>query len=342
MKKTVFCIVAAGIACAATLSGVGCGEKSSPEMISVYAPDGAPALALANVIKEQGDNGNFSFHIVDSKIIAQQVSGTHPASDVCILPVNVAAKVLGDGQTYQMLGTVTNGNMYFLSKGTETVLTLENLKTALMGKTVGVVQLTNVPGLTLQSVLRANHADYQILTNSTAAAVDKINLKPIQDPAAEVVPVGDCDYFLCPEPLASAKVAATEGKPVSLKMSGSLQELYGGQDGYPQAVVVVKKSVIENGKQNVEQLMQAFAESSEFLDKTPPEEVLSLLADKYTAGMTPSLNAKNLTAEVIKNCSVKFTSSADCKDRTLEFLSRLHEIDGNVVSTVADEFFYLG
>jgi len=54
MKKTVFCIVAAGIACAATLSGVGCGEKSSPEMISVYAPDGAPALALANVIKEQG------------------------------------------------------------------------------------------------------------------------------------------------------------------------------------------------------------------------------------------------------------------------------------------------
>lgn len=98
MKKTVFCIVAAGIACAATLSSVGCGEESSPEMISVYAPDGAPALALANVIKEQGDNGNFSFHIVDSKIIAQQVSGTNPASDVCILPVNVAAKVLGDGQ----------------------------------------------------------------------------------------------------------------------------------------------------------------------------------------------------------------------------------------------------
>ncbi|MDE6274222.1 MAG: hypothetical protein K2L87_04160 [Clostridiales bacterium] len=343
MKKFISVMFAAAVCSAAVLGGAACGEEPSTAPISVYAPDGAPALALANAVNECKGDAAYDFHIVSSNVIAQQVTGESPVADVCILPVNAASKTIGNGQVYQMLGTVTNGNMYFLSKTEGVTLTLKNLGATLIGKTVGVVQLTNVPGLTLQSVLKANNLAYQILTNNTAAAADKINLKPIQDPAAEVTPAGDCNYYLCPEPLASTKVAATKGKPVALHMAGDLQQLYGGSDGYPQAVLVAKKSLLEDKDANarIQKLIGYIAESGEYLENAEPQAVVDLLADKYTAGMTPSLNANNLTKTVIKNCSVRFTKSSDSKDKVVAFLRSLKEIDDTAVSEVADEFFYV-
>ena len=181
---------------------------ASSNTYTVYAPDGAPALALANAI--QNSTGNlFDYHIVAATTIAAQVTGENPSADFCVLPVNAAAKLLGNGQRYQMLGTVTNGNMYFLGAGEQTTLTSENLGAALKGKVVGVVQLTNVPGLTFRTVLEEKNIPYEILTNDTAKKdPDKVYLKAIANPASEVTPVGGCDYYLCAEPVASAKVSA--------------------------------------------------------------------------------------------------------------------------------------
>ena len=180
----------------------------SSNSYTVYAPDGAPALSLVNAIKESTGT-TFEYHVVAANTIAAQVTGENPAADFCILPVNAAAKVLGNGQKYKMLGTVTNGNMYFLGAGEQTTLTSENLATALKGKTIGVVQLANVPGLTLRCVLEAYGIEYVILGNDTQATdSNKVYLKAIQDAASGVTPAGGCDYYLCPEPAASAKVSA--------------------------------------------------------------------------------------------------------------------------------------
>ena len=174
---------------------------------TVYAPDGAPALSLANAIQSGTDS--FSYHIVAASAIQTQVTGENPAADFCVLPVNVAAKLLGNGQKYQMLGTVTHGNMYFLGAGEQATLTAENLATALKGKIIGVVQLANVPGLTLRCVLEEKNIPYEILGNdSKVTDKNKVYLKAIQDAATGVTPAGGCDYYLCPEPAASAKVSA--------------------------------------------------------------------------------------------------------------------------------------
>ena len=182
------------------------GESS--ETYTVYAPDGAPALSLANAIHE---GGNFEYHIVAANTITVQVTYEDASknADFCVLPVNAAAKLLGNGQKYQMLGTVTNGNMYFLGAGEQVTLTKQNLATALKGKTIGVVQLSNVPGLTLRCVLEENNIPYEILGNdATAGDSDKVYLKAIADAATGVIPAGGCDYYLCPEPAASQKVSA--------------------------------------------------------------------------------------------------------------------------------------
>lgn len=180
---------------------------------TVYAPDGAPALALANAVRNSTGN-LFEYHIVAGASIAAQVTfeDADKNADFCILPVNAAAKILGNGQRYRMLGTVTNGNMYFLGAGEQTALTAENLKTALKGKTVGVVQLTNVPGLTFRAVLETAGIEYEILGNDLPSRGDKVYLKAIQTPASDITPAGGCDYYLCAEPVASAKVAAFQKK----------------------------------------------------------------------------------------------------------------------------------
>ena len=53
--------------------------------------------------------------MIDAQAVAGYVTGASPAADYCVLPVNLASKLLGSGDAYRMLGTVTNGNLYFLT-----------------------------------------------------------------------------------------------------------------------------------------------------------------------------------------------------------------------------------
>lgn len=185
------------------------GAATSDVTYTVYAPDGAPALALANAVSQSQESTLFDFHIVASDTIGAQVSGETPAADFCILPVNAASKLLGTGEKYKMLGIVTNGNIFLLTTGDNAVITSENLS-SLVGKTVGVVQLPNVPGLTFRAVLDKYDIAYQVLGNDNAPAADKVNLKAMD--ATNVTPAGGCDYYLCPEPAATTKINATAGK----------------------------------------------------------------------------------------------------------------------------------
>ena len=305
---------------------------------SVYAPDGAPALALVNAIEDGSDA--FEYHVVDSSTIQTYVTGEEPAADFCILPVNAASKILGTGTVYQMLGTVTNGNLFFLSAEDNEDLTQENLST-LVGKSVGVVQLPNVPGLTLQAVLNKYGIDYQIVGNDGEKAEDKVNLIAF-DPA-NVTPAGGCDYYLCPEPAASTKIKGTASAAKPFRMAGDLQELYGGEEGYPQAVLVAKKAVLEGDEGDrsaVETMLSYMKESGTYLETVTPETVLSALDGVRTEGLSASFNANNLTSEVIANCSVRFTTASACKQRVNAFLEELIAVNESAAKAVSDAFFY--
>ena len=338
MKKVFSGLMALAMSAAMIAALAACTpERKDDAVYTVYAPDGAPALALANAIDKTEET--FEYHIVASSTIAAQVTGSDPAADFCVLPVNAAAKLLGTGETYKLLGTVTNGNMYFLTTGDNAPVTKESLS-SLTGKTVGVVQLSNVPGLTFQAALKAAGVSYQTLTSETQPASDKVNLKPIQDASSGVTPAGGCDYYLCPEPAASAKVKGTASSPDPLKPAGSLQELYGDGTGYPQAVLVAKTEVIASDAAAVEAMIGYMEGSAQFLANTPAADVVALLDGKYTEGMTPSLNANNLTDEVIANCSVRFTAAQDCKTAVNAFLAELIAIDPAFTSAVADVFYY--
>ncbi len=339
MKHPVSLALGAIFLGAAALGLAACKQDAdTAKTYSVYAPDGAPALALVNAIEDKAEK--FEYHVVDSSTIQTYVTGEEPAADFCILPVNAASKILGTGTVYQMLGTVTNGNLFFLSAEDNEDLTQDNLST-LVGKSVGVVQLPNVPGLTLQAVLNKYGIDYQIVENGGEKAEDKVNLIAF-DPA-NVTPAGGCDYYLCPEPAASTKIKGTASAAKPFRMAGDLQELYGGEEGYPQAVLVAKKTVLEGDKTDkdvVKTMLSYMEDGNAYLKTVTPETVLSALDGVRTEGLSASFNANNLTSEVIANCSVRFTTASACKERVNSFLEELIAVNESAAKAVSDAFFY--
>ena len=121
--------------------------------LTVYMPDGAPALSMAKLMAEDTETDGFAYKVVAPSLIASKVTNKEMANnaDFCVLPVTAASKLLGTGEKYQMLGVVTHGNLFLISKDGKQ-FTAENLST-LKGKKVGVLQIKEVPGLTFKTVL---------------------------------------------------------------------------------------------------------------------------------------------------------------------------------------------
>ncbi len=348
MKKLftgMMCVAMCGVA---VLGAAACGDddrsRGHGTTFSLYAPDGAPALALANLLDGEksavdGDNFDFDVHVVNATTIQTYVAGETPKADFCILPVNAAGMLLGTGATYQMLGTVTNGNLYFLKDGTKELpdLTAENIAEALQGKIMGVIQNEQVPGLTLRVVLQKYNVPYEDAAEGGPQAADKLTLAPCTP--EQVVPPTGYDYYLCPEPAATTKIGATQGK---LAAAGSLQTLYGGENGYPQAVLVAKNSVISENKAAVEKVVSYMQGAAQYLQTAEAATLSELLAEKRTAGMEAAFSEAQLNPTVLANCSVRFTKAADCKQAVKEFLTKFNEVKAGVTKVPEDGFFYAG
>ena len=133
--------------------------------IIVCMPDGAPALALAQLLHEDTADDGITYKVVNSSLIASKVTykDMDENADLCVLPVTAASKLLGSGEKYEMLGVVTHGNLYLISKDGKQVsaASIGDLK----GKTVGVLQINQVPGLTFKAVLNKYGLPYSEISN---------------------------------------------------------------------------------------------------------------------------------------------------------------------------------
>lgn len=337
MKKFLALVVSV-LMCVCLAAGVTACGKSDPA-VAVYMPDGAPALAVAQLMAEDNQfETEVEYTVVDSTTITTYVTGENPKADICILPVNSASKLLGTGAVYKMLGTVTHGNLFMLKKAGGEDITADNLEN-LVGKTVGVINLAAIPGLTIKLILNDNDISYNVVGNDGAVAEDKVNLKAVE--AEEVLPTNsDCDYFIVPEPAATTKVSATGGK---LAFASDLQELYGSYNGYPQAVLVAKNSLIESQPEFIEEFMTAIADNASWLlsESTAAETVVNAVQAHLTEGLSPTFSAQNLSKDVIANCAINFVKSAYCKEEVNAILKKIIAVDASMAEEVAESFYYV-
>lgn len=307
-------------------------EEATPESVTIVAPDGAPALSLAKLLYEDTDEDERTYQVVDSSTISTYVTGEDPAADICVLPVNLASKLLGTGETYQMVGASTHGNLYIISATTTEEITKDNIS-SLAGKTVGVVNLVNVPGLIFKSILTDSGLEYNEVGNDGEKSADKVNLVAVD--GASVVPTDGIDYFVAPEPAATTKV----NKVAAFNFVGDLQALYGDGDGYVQAVMVVKTEYINDYSNYISAFLKEVSENAEWISSAEATVVVDAVTSHLTEGMTPTFTANNLNAQVIEHCNLAFTYAKDCTAATNEIIEKFISINSSAAKTVSDSFF---
>ena len=333
LKKwmALFCAAVCGVGCAVGFSA--CGEDTIDKEVTVYMPDGAPALALAGLMyKDLADDG-VSYFVTKADAITSKVTYKDEAenADFCVMPLNAASKLLGDGSRYVMLGAVTHGNLYIISKS-ETVYTRDNLS-ALVGKKVGVLQINNVPGLTFKTVLNNCGIAWAETTNEGTVYEDKVNLFPIAD--ATAVGTMDAECFVIAEPAATAQ--AKKG----YNIVGDLQALYGGENGYPQAVLVGKKEIVEEHSEWTGNFVEDVKGSIDWLKGATGEQIVSAINGHLDSTLQESsLKAPLLTADVIGRCGVRYVSALACIQQVETLLEGFIAI--NPQSTVLPQAAFFG
>ncbi|MBR2441991.1 MAG: ABC transporter substrate-binding protein [Clostridia bacterium] len=312
----------------------GCQSKLSEGEVSVYMPDGAPALALAGCMAEDAEEDGITYRVVKSDLIASKVTAKEEAqnADFCVMPLTAAAKLLGDGERYAMAGVVTHGNLYMISMD-ETPYTAQNLS-ALIGKKVGVLQLNNLPGLTFKAILDKYGVAWQVLTNEGGMVEDKVNLTPLAD-ASAVDKTSDIDCYVLAEPAVSVQV-----KNKGFHVVGDLQALYNGENGYPQAVLVVKQSFLSANKKWTEEFIQKVQASAEWLKSATGEQIVAAVsAHMEDQNSATTLKAPLLTAEVLARCGVRYTPAKDSKTEVKDFLQAIVGVQATATAIPQDGFF---
>lgn len=123
------------------------------QTITVVAPDGAPALAIAGFINANQDFGTgkqMDYTIVPATNIGSyMITGN---GDIVVLPLNAATKIYAQNG-YKLVSIVTHGNLYIMSS--KPIINLA-------GQTVGVIGQGAVPDLTFKSILKKNNFSYKV------------------------------------------------------------------------------------------------------------------------------------------------------------------------------------
>ncbi len=332
MKKRIKKITAltlGGVLCCSCFA-VGCKQSSSD--LTVYMPDGAPALAMAKLMAEDTKDDGVSYKVVAPAKIASAVTNKKASknADFCILPLTAASKLLGEGEEYEALGVVTHGNLYLVGKEGE--YTEENTS-SLVGKTVGVLQINEVPGLTIKATLEKYGLPWQEVGNDGGTSQTKVNLKAIS--GADSVGVIDADCYLLAEPAASAQ--AKKG----YRIVGDLQALYGGEKGYPQAVLVGKKEVISSREGWTSSFVEEIDKSGEWLSLQSGENLVKIIsAHLEDKDYATSLKASLLTADVVLRCGIRFSYAYESKGEIEAFLTLLSSVNASAVEIPHEEFYW--
>lgn len=316
------------------VGGCGADKGGNDGTLSFYAPDGAPALAIAKFIND-GENfgldANVEYEVVSSgKIGGVMAKGD---GDFIVMPVNLASKLYkgNEKSAYVMTAVITHGNLYLMSS--DGIETLEQLK----GKVVGVIGQGLVPDLTFRAVLSDNNLAGDIVEGDTPSA-GKITLRYFSR-ADELIPMlkqGKLTVGLLPEPAATNLTKVSTDKKWT---SVDLQALYDAQTkAYPQAVLMVKKSLYDANKSKINGMKTFFDQNIQWI-KQNVSDAVNAVNGKLEAGLTPSLNQNNITEKVIDNCKIYYQSATDAKSSVENYIDKIIALNPQSASVVGQDFF---
>ena len=336
MRKFLVLLLVFMLTATLAVSFSGC---SHVETISVYAPDGGPALGMAFLMKE--------FHEIDGvKVDYTLVKGADEIAaavangdaDLAILPTNLAAKLYNEGKDILFVGTNSHGLLYLLTTAASETFTLEDLK----GEVLHLTGESNTPEAVVRKILDSAGIEYE---KSDVPIAGKVALKFYKD-GSGIVPElvkGAIRYAILGEPAVSNVMQkAAAAKKAEVKIAADLQELWrtatNTTESYPQTSLVVKKSLWRSDKKLVEKIAKLTIDGSvAILDDPTP--YLGYLIEEMESTQVPA----TLKLEGVERANISPTFGATAKAAVEAYFNILLAFDKDLIGgKLPDKNFYCG
>ena len=334
-KFTVILLVLAVLA--ATFALTACADDKKPEegndpvAIHVVVPDGAPALAIAKLLK---DKPTFEGYNVTYEIVAGAAEIgtklTQGGAQIAVAPTNIAATLYNKKKEIALLASAVHGLVYMV--GTGDAETLSDLK----GNVVYNIGQGGTPDLSFQYILRQNGIEYVV---SDQPVEGKVALSYVGS-GTELIPLivqGKAQYGILGEPAATqalGKLAAKGGRRL-FDLQQLWNEATGSTENYPQASVVVNKSLLtEAHSAFINRFLQLLEENASWI-LTNPSEAGQALVDNG------SLTPNSYNAEVIARCNIRIVKASQAKTAVERYLNVLYGFNPQSIGgSVPDAAFY--
>ena len=335
MKKKIIALVAAALA---AVSVVGCdggnGNEPSDKTVRIVMPDGAPAVALAQMMSEGYENTEFT--VVQAATIAQRFSGGNYSDfELAIMPINAAATLYNKGDAIVMLSVNTHGNLYFVGDG-ESVAPQD-----LVGKRIGVIGEGNVPDLTLRMMFDELGVPYVKAENDGTIA-DKVAITYAANGGAVNALFGEnkIDYGFLAEPAATT-MCNQHGKNIVLDAQELWADTFGTE--YPQACLVATSAFVDEGYDYIKNFLAALQGDNGEWAKANPKAAVDAIVAHSESGAS---DVKSLTADIVERCNIRTVFAFDAKQQCENYFDKLKALNGAfdkpVLSKLPDDGFYFG
>ena len=314
------------------------GENASVDKeYTLVAPDGAPALAIANMITQIPTAK--AVYGINRKVVSSSIISTEAIKsdvDMAIVPANLAAKIFNTSGGYKMLAVVTNGNLFMTSSISCDVTSLQDLK----GKLIYSIGRSSVPDMIFKSLLNNAGVEYVVGEESTDG---KVTIKYCND-GSEVI----SQLALAQSKNTLAFGIYGEPAVTNSKKAKGFQEVFdlqslwadidgSGQNGYAQAVLIARDKVCEDAE-FVTKLIYSLTANENIIMVNPQKAV-----ENIKAIYPQSALQSNMSMEVVGRCNIK-TVKTDSVGRAYyeNTLRAVMSIDANLIGgKLPSDDFYL-
>ena len=123
--------------------------------------------------------------------------------------------------------------------------------------------------------------------------------------------------------------------------SADLQALYGGENGYPQAVLVAKNELIESYSAWTKDFVEKVETAAAWLQEADGATIVSTVsAHVEDVGTQTSLKAPLLSTAVVNRCRIRFTYASADKTEVYEFLNAMLAVNSNAAAIPSESFYW--
>ena len=290
------------------------------ESLKVLAPDGLPALSLANMMSTTKElEGNKVEYKIEKLSDALVVHMLKREGDFAIVPSNFSAQLYNKNLGYRVLGTVGWGSFYVISR--EGINSLEDLK----GKEVYTFGKGLTPDIIFQSLLKSKGIDSKDI---------KINYLSNGNELATLYLGKKIDIAVLPEPMLSKVLSKDIATDVVTNLNDEWKNIINSDLGYPQSTLVVKDEIYKNNPKLVEEFLSSLRGSLASLYKDREKSIQNIKENGITLDTT-------LLDEILTRANLFYVPILDCQEEYNRYFEILYDMNKKVIGgKLPDEEIY--